>query len=137
MEIDAVRAPTADWFNCLLNLRVCTCSCFFFFFQAEDGIRDVAVTGVQTCALPILIRPSSRCTVGSCGRCPPARSHGAPAARADRPRGRAPRRGGGRAAAGAAARPPEREGGGWGKRGELGGRRVLKKKKRERNQACV
>src|SRR2546429_5150842 len=30
--------------------RVC---CVFFFFQAEDGIRDVAVTGVQTCALPI------------------------------------------------------------------------------------
>src|SRR3989449_5760930 len=29
--------------------------CFFFFFQAEDGIRDVAVTGVQTCALPISI----------------------------------------------------------------------------------
>src|SRR2546422_5371028 len=28
-------------------------SFFFFFFQAEDGIRDVAVTGVQTCALPI------------------------------------------------------------------------------------
>src|SRR2546429_1192261 len=26
---------------------------FAFFFQAEDGIRDVAVTGVQTCALPI------------------------------------------------------------------------------------
>src|SRR2546429_8933676 len=26
---------------------------FIFFFQAEDGIRDVAVTGVQTCALPI------------------------------------------------------------------------------------
>src|SRR5216684_9338286 len=29
--------------------------CVFFFFQAEDGIRDVAVTGVQTCALPISI----------------------------------------------------------------------------------
>src|ERR1039457_497511 len=28
---------------------------FFFFFQAEDGIRDYKVTGVQTCALPILI----------------------------------------------------------------------------------
>src|SRR2546422_8248891 len=28
-------------------------ACVFFFFQAEDGIRDVAVTGVQTCALPI------------------------------------------------------------------------------------
>ena len=28
---------------------------FSFFFQAEDGIRDYDVTGVQTCALPILI----------------------------------------------------------------------------------
>src|SRR5258707_10807016 len=27
---------------------------FLFFFQAEDGIRDIGVTGVQTCALPIL-----------------------------------------------------------------------------------
>src|SRR5205809_6087151 len=32
---------------------ISTCFFFFFFFQAEDGIRDVAVTGVQTCALPI------------------------------------------------------------------------------------
>src|SRR5206468_4402985 len=30
----------------------------FFFFQAEDGIRDLIVTGVQTCALPILARLS-------------------------------------------------------------------------------
>src|SRR5207244_10973773 len=30
----------------------------FFFFQAEDGIRDDLVTGVQTCALPISTRPS-------------------------------------------------------------------------------
>src|SRR5437016_7461068 len=29
------------------------CFFFFFFFQAEDGIRDWSVTGVQTCALPI------------------------------------------------------------------------------------
>src|SRR3989475_12960015 len=29
---------------------------FFFFFQAEDGIRDLTVTGVQTCALPIFLR---------------------------------------------------------------------------------
>src|SRR3712207_8969435 len=36
--------------------------CFmFFFFQAEDGIRDIGVTGVQTCALPIC---SSPLTVG-------------------------------------------------------------------------
>src|SRR3712207_9430039 len=32
---------------------VCYVGCFFFFFQAEDGIRDIGVTGVQTCALPI------------------------------------------------------------------------------------
>src|SRR5260370_16672480 len=31
-------------------IDVCCC---FFFFQAEDGIRDSSVTGVQTCALPI------------------------------------------------------------------------------------
>src|SRR5207249_8642381 len=31
---------------------------FFFFFQAEDGIRDRNVTGVQTCALPILLNSS-------------------------------------------------------------------------------
>src|SRR6266496_3645762 len=30
--------------------------CFVFFFQAEDGIRDLYVTGVQTCALPIWAR---------------------------------------------------------------------------------
>src|SRR6266511_3214137 len=33
--------------------------CFFFFFQAEDGIRDFHVTGVQTCALPISPRAGS------------------------------------------------------------------------------
>src|SRR5260221_10224001 len=33
---------------------------FFFFFQAEDGIRDHCVTGVQTCALPICLA-SPRC----------------------------------------------------------------------------
>src|SRR5260370_7242679 len=32
-------------------------SIFFFFFQAEDGIRDSSVTGVQTCALPIYPKP--------------------------------------------------------------------------------
>src|SRR5207248_7718080 len=31
----------------------CSRTTFFFFFQAEDGIRDRTVTGVQTCALPI------------------------------------------------------------------------------------
>src|SRR2546430_17388274 len=32
---------------------LCVLSFSFFFFQAEDGIRDLTVTGVQTCALPI------------------------------------------------------------------------------------
>src|SRR5439155_17231871 len=36
---------------CVLSL--CLFFLFFFFFQAEDGIRDGHVTGVQTCALPI------------------------------------------------------------------------------------
>src|SRR6185437_306130 len=36
--------------------------CLFFFFQAEDGIRDKLVTGVQTCALPI----SYGATAGLC-----------------------------------------------------------------------
>src|SRR5579883_2959703 len=35
---------------------------FFFFFQAEDGIRDFHVTGVQTCALPISPGGSRPCT---------------------------------------------------------------------------
>src|SRR5205085_5385783 len=32
---------------------MCCLIFYFFFFQAEDGIRDLTVTGVQTCALPI------------------------------------------------------------------------------------
>src|SRR2546422_6096310 len=37
-----------------IECTLCVMFCFFF-FQAEDGIRDVAVTGVQTCALPIFL----------------------------------------------------------------------------------
>src|SRR2546430_10683431 len=39
----------------------------FFFFQAEDGIRDLTVTGVQTCALPIFAGPRMRTFSPSCG----------------------------------------------------------------------
>src|SRR5688572_32211037 len=52
---------------------------FFFFFQAEDGIRDLTVTGVQTCALPISTRSCgcsitsnatfSRCSRTRCSAC--------------------------------------------------------------------
>src|SRR3712207_2998280 len=38
---------------------------FFFFFQAEDGIRDIGVTGVQTCALPISTREDGASGVSS------------------------------------------------------------------------
>src|SRR2546421_7782632 len=38
--------------HCDSSLRAAPSLCFFF-FQAEDGIRDLIVTGVQTCALPI------------------------------------------------------------------------------------
>src|SRR5256886_5374788 len=50
-----------------------TCRCLFF-FQAEDGIRDLTVTGVQTCALPISAGPPAparppRTPAASCRRC--------------------------------------------------------------------
>src|SRR2546427_3078247 len=56
-----------------LLVRIFFCAsmyvCFFFFFQAEDGIRDLTVTGVQTCALPIL---ALRMTRRDAGRARPA-----------------------------------------------------------------
>src|SRR2546430_7073097 len=43
-------------------VKVCLVFVFFFFFQAEDGIRDLTVTGVQTCALPISSPQGCQCT---------------------------------------------------------------------------
>src|SRR2546430_8556650 len=51
----------SDFLSSLAVFDVCLY--FFFFFQAEDGIRDLTVTGVQTCALPI----SHRCHSSSSG----------------------------------------------------------------------
>src|SRR5260221_7514658 len=48
--MDAALSKYQDRFH---DLRVLSYLHFFFFFQAEDGIRDHCVTGVQTCALPI------------------------------------------------------------------------------------
>src|SRR5690349_22775283 len=45
-----------------LILSICSSFLYFFFFQAEDGIRDLYVTGVQTCALPIY---PAECQCGS------------------------------------------------------------------------
>src|SRR6266403_3449815 len=80
--------------------------CFFFFFQAEDGIRDLYVTGVQTCALPISPLPSGLRTW---------------AAPRSSPRSKAMVR----------VRSEERR---EGKSVDLGGRRIIKKKKTKRNR---
>src|SRR2546429_8975242 len=48
----------------LFMLALIYCIYFIFFFQAEDGIRDVAVTGVQTCALPISCRRLEKGVMG-------------------------------------------------------------------------
>src|SRR2546430_4481801 len=63
----------------------------FFFFQAEDGIRDLTVTGVQTCALPIFARTAGGCERGG-------RDRARPGARRRRARGVAARDPAGRAA---------------------------------------
>src|SRR2546422_11444445 len=90
-------------------------SCFFFFFQAEDGIRDVAVTGVQTCALPIsgAAMSGARCCSASTG-----------------PRGSA--RTISRGMSGVSKRRSEERR--VGKSVDLGGRRIIKKKKKERRE---
>src|SRR6266496_5336846 len=80
---------------------MCESILFFFFFQAEDGIRDLYVTGVQTCALPISFgteRDGVRCA---------RRAH-----LCHRRRGRS----------------EERR---VGKSVDLGGRRIIKKKKKQ------
>src|SRR5256885_3208522 len=45
--------PLLEGATSIQSLSALVAVCFFFFFQAEDGIRDYKVTGVQTCALPI------------------------------------------------------------------------------------
>src|SRR3989440_9054519 len=42
-----------DYDQCFQSVQLLQWNSQFFFFQAEDGIRDLIVTGVQTCALPI------------------------------------------------------------------------------------
>src|SRR6267378_6043887 len=61
----------------------------FFFFRAEDGIRDLYVTGVQTCALPISPWPERRVLPAALGCAVPEQliRHGA-GVLAERPRGR-------------------------------------------------
>src|SRR5256884_1618527 len=60
------RAIVSQWSRCHARRRHRR-----FFFQAEDGIRDVAVPGVQTCALPIYVIERARSRFGLAVR-PPA-----------------------------------------------------------------
>src|SRR5256885_6153631 len=57
---------TVVWIRCLFRMifrvKLRFILHFFFFFQAEDGIRDYKVTGVQTCALPICVVQSGKST---------------------------------------------------------------------------
>src|SRR2546430_517342 len=62
-----------------------------FFFQAEDGIRDLTVTGVQTCALPILLRPEVGVEQIEGANGPGARVGSPPRSARHRPRGAAGR----------------------------------------------
>src|SRR2546430_11208761 len=56
--ITDVRVRISDVFYTLMLTSVIV-NVGFFFFQAEDGIRDLTVTGVQTCALPIFRNQSA------------------------------------------------------------------------------
>src|SRR2546430_13241162 len=53
-------------FESLCSARIVADACAFCFFQAEDGIRDLTVTGVQTCALPICRLDRSRRLLALC-----------------------------------------------------------------------
>src|SRR3989440_8728804 len=75
------RLETPRYFTVSLPFAMHTLLCCFF-FQAEDGIRDLIVTGVQTCALPIW--PSGRRGPARRG-CPPGGSRIAPSGRSTGP----------------------------------------------------
>src|SRR3712207_9526532 len=92
----------------------------FFFFQAEDGIRDIGVTGVQTCALPI--SEYARTCARGCG--------GGGVVNRMRTLGARPLRRPAHARLPAADRRGDGRAGGWGRGKIVGGGRFIKKKKK-------
>src|SRR3712207_8362745 len=50
---ESLRTNDCKWEQAREYMKYVDSGWLFFFFQAEDGIRDIGVTGVQTCALPI------------------------------------------------------------------------------------
>src|SRR5687767_15540587 len=95
---------------------------YFFFFQAEDGIRDKLVTGVQTCALPILLVMSRLPLMTSTRSSGSSRSTVRGTAIGSTPT---------RISAGAINAPTRSEERRVGKSVDLGGRRIIKKKKED------
>src|SRR5262249_56081883 len=75
-QLRSVGHPSSTWSRMAKPVGFGAC-CILFFFQAEDGIRDWSVTGVQTCALPIWLPPRSMfCARSSicCSSCASSRS---------------------------------------------------------------
>src|SRR2546430_9008578 len=72
----------------LIDIEEKESQCIFFFFQAEDGIRDLTVTGVQTCALPISPGAISRCRRARARNTDGRRLRAEPVRGPDRPRAR-------------------------------------------------
>src|SRR3712207_9495403 len=101
---------------------------FLFFFQAEDGIRDIGVTGVQTCALPISSRTGklTRVPEPTTALMPPAARPAAATATISQPVMRTSRRGS--HAAPRTRRGGDRKGVVSGKSVDLGGRGIINKK---------
>src|SRR5256885_7463385 len=75
-RIPVAAHPLGPWCETARTRRSMATSrtCPIFFFQAEDGIRDYKVTGVQTCALPILFERFGRPNVLSLSRSRPSRA---------------------------------------------------------------
>src|SRR6202030_4411544 len=69
---DEVITTAHSWISTSAMITHAGATPVFFFFQAEDGIRDLTVTGVQTCALPISPVMAATGTNGSAARtaCP-------------------------------------------------------------------
>src|SRR5438445_5590408 len=65
--------PLLDHALLAMSLEVLSTRSIFFFFKAEEGIRDIGVTGVQTCALPISAARRRNPRVGSALRGLPGR----------------------------------------------------------------
>src|SRR3712207_8953438 len=104
---------------------LCTSVPLLFFFQAEDGIRDIGVTGVQTCALPIyreLCLPKDVAQGGSGNVSGPVVGNGVAAARVGAVHQQM-------MAAGTALDDERSEERRVGKSVDLGGRRIIKKKR--------